>query len=377
MRIIAGFLGGRRLPAKVMDGTRPTSDRVREALGSVLAGRGAFEDAQVLDLFAGTGALGLEAISRGARAVLAIDSGPAALRGLEQNVRELGVAAQLRHRKLDLLQRPERVLEALLGKERTSFSLIFADPPYRELPRFVPLLAALGQHPGIRDDALFVIEHARDNGSQLQDIVGLRAVGHYLYGDTAITLLARAGQIGEGEANHMASKSAVGSRPSAAIYAGSFDPITNGHVAVIRSGLVAFERIVVAVLTNTTKKPLFSVEERTEFIRDAVSGMDIPDSENRVEVDRFDDGLLVDYARKKDVHVLLRGLRAVGDFEHELQMANMNRHLAPGIETVFIMTDAFFYVSSTLIKEAAKLGGNLHGIVPELVETKLREKFGR
>jgi pantetheine-phosphate adenylyltransferase len=380
MRIIAGFLGGRRLPAKVVSGTRPTSDRVREALGSVLAGRGAFEDARVLDLFAGTGALGLEAISRGAREVLAIDSGAAALRGLEQNVRELGVESQLRHRKLDLLQRPERVLEALLasmGKERTAFSLVFADPPYRELPRFVPLLAALAQHPAIREDALFGIEHARDNGSQLQEIVGLRAVGHYLYGDTAITLLARAGQIGEGEANHMASKSAVGSRPSAAIYAGSFDPITNGHVAVIRSGLVAFERIIVAVLTNTAKKPLFSVEERTEFIRDAVSGMDIPDSANRVEVDRFDDGLLVDYARKKDVHVLLRGLRAVGDFEHELQMANMNRHLAPGIETVFIMTDAFFYVSSTLIKEAAKLGGNLHGMVPELVENKLREKFGR
>ncbi|MET0384891.1 MAG: pantetheine-phosphate adenylyltransferase [Polyangiales bacterium] len=161
------------------------------------------------------------------------------------------------------------------------------------------------------------------------------------------------------------------SRPSAAIYAGSFDPITNGHVAVIRSGLVAFDRIIVAVLTNTTKKPLFSVDERVEFIRDAVG------SDGRVEVDRFDDGLLVDYAKKKGVRVLLRGLRAVGDFEHELQMANMNRHLAPGIETVFIMANDYFYVSSTLIKEAASLGGNLHGTVPELVEKKLREKFGR
>lgn len=381
MRIIAGFLGGRHLPARVTAGTRPTSDRVREALGSVLTARGVFDGAQVLDLFAGTGALGLEAISRGAQEVLAIESAAPALRGLEQNVRELGVGSQLRHRKLDLLQRPERVLEALLGKERTPFSLIFADPPYRELPRFVPLLAALAEHAMVREDALFVIEHARDNASQLQEIVGLCAVGHYLYGDTAITLLARAGQIGEGEAKHMASKSAVRSRPSAAIYAGSFDPITNGHVAVIRSGLVAFDRIIVAVLTNTAKKPLFSVEDRTEFIRDAISGMDVDDTEpkyiDRVEVDRFDDGLLVDYARKKDVHVLLRGLRAVGDFEHELQMANMNRHLAPGIETVFIMTDAFFYVSSTLIKEAAKLGGNLHGMVPELVENKLREKFGR
>src|ERR1700754_1439421 len=132
MRIIAGFLGGRRLPAKVSAGTRPTSDRVREALGSVLAGRGAFQDAMVLDLFAGTGALGLEAISRGAREVLALDSGAAALRGLQQNVRELGVETQLRQRRLDLLQRPERVLEAvsgMLSEAHGPFSLIFADPP--------------------------------------------------------------------------------------------------------------------------------------------------------------------------------------------------------------------------------------------------------
>lgn len=374
MRIVAGFLGGRRLHAKVSDGTRPTSDRVREALGSVLAARGVFEDAQVLDLFAGTGALGLEAISRGAHEVVAVENGSAALRCLEQNVRELGLEGQVRRRKLDLLQRPERVLEALLASEERPFSLVFADPPYRDLPRFLPLLAALSTHAAIRPDALFVIEHAR--GSQVEEVGGLHAVGHYLYGDTALTLLARAPQIGEGSATDMSSKPApaLESRPSSAIYAGSFDPITNGHVSVIRSGLVAFDRIIVAVLTNTAKKPLFSVEERMEFITDAVGG---GENAGRVEVDRFDDGLLVDYATKKDVRVLLRGLRAVGDFEHELQMANMNRHLAPGVETVFIMANDFFYVSSTLIKEAAKLGGNLHGMVPDLVERKLREKFGR
>lgn len=367
MRIIAGYLGGRRLSARVASGTRPTSDRVREALGSLLEARGAFASAHVLDLFAGTGAFGFEALSRGASEVLAVDSGAEAQRCLEQNIRQLGVSDRVRRRKLDLLQRPERVLEALLSAQRESFSLVFADPPYRDVERLLPLLAALSRHPLIREDALFVVEHSRT--TQLGEVSGLSAVGRYQYGDSAITLLARTPQIGEGECD-MTSESASVS-PSVAIYAGSFDPITNGHVAVISSGLVAFERIIVAVLTNTTKKPMFSVEERMECIRDAFS------DDSRVEVDRFDEGLLVDYARSRGVRVLLRGLRAVGDFEHELQMANMNRHLAPGIETVFIMANDYFYVSSSLIKEIGKLGGNLQGVVPELVEKKLREKFGQ
>jgi pantetheine-phosphate adenylyltransferase len=158
---------------------------------------------------------------------------------------------------------------------------------------------------------------------------------------------------------------------SAAIYAGSFDPITNGHVSIIQSGLVAFDRIIVAVLTNSKKQSLFTVDERIELITDALKG------DPRVEIDRFEDGLLVDYARNKNVRVVLRGLRAVGDFEYELQMANMNRHLDPNIETVFIMASDYFFVSSSLIKEAASLGGDLKGVVPDLVEKKLREKFGR
>jgi pantetheine-phosphate adenylyltransferase len=156
-----------------------------------------------------------------------------------------------------------------------------------------------------------------------------------------------------------------------AVYAGSFDPITNGHVAIIKAGLVAFDRIIVAVLTNTSKAPLFSVDERIELIKNAT------ENDPRVEVDKFEGGLLVDYAAKKGVRVVLRGLRAVGDFEYELQMANMNRHLGPGIETVFIMANDYFFVSSSLIKEAAALGGNLHGIVPDLVEERLHARFGR
>lgn len=156
-----------------------------------------------------------------------------------------------------------------------------------------------------------------------------------------------------------------------AIYAGTFDPITNGHVSIIRSGLVAFDRIIVAVLTNTKKQPMFSGEERMAMISQAMS------DEPRVEVDMFGDGLLVDYARRKEVRVVLRGLRAVGDFDHELQMTNMNRHLDPDIETVFIMAAGFFFVSSTLIREIAEFGGDLKGVVPPGVEQRLRERFGK
>ena len=156
---------------------------------------------------------------------------------------------------------------------------------------------------------------------------------------------------------------------STAIYPGSFDPITNGHVSILQSGLRAFDRIIVAVLHNPNKNALFTVDERIEMIRDAL------DTDSRFEVDTFE-GLLVDYVRKKNVNVVLRGLRAVADFEYELQMANMNRHLNDEVETVFIMAkDAYFYVSSNLVKEAARLGGDVSKLVPPGVDERLRLKL--
>lgn len=157
---------------------------------------------------------------------------------------------------------------------------------------------------------------------------------------------------------------------ASAIYPGSFDPITNGHLAIIRAGLVAFERIIVAVVRNPSKSALFGAEERMALIREVVG------EDERVEVDSFGGGLLVDYAQRKGVAVLLKGLRPVGDFDTELQMAAMNRKLAPGIVTVFIPANDHFFVSSSLIKEVASLGGSLSNMVPEAVERRLRAKFG-
>lgn len=158
-----------------------------------------------------------------------------------------------------------------------------------------------------------------------------------------------------------------------AIYPGSFDPITNGHVSILRSGLVAFDKITVAVLNNEKKKPLFTVEERMQMIRETVVDLDL--DADRVEVDCFE-GLLVNYAKAKNVRVILRGLRAVADFEYELQMANMNRHLNTQVETVFLMAnDAYFYVSSNIVKEAWRLGGDVSRLVPKSIAQRLDAKM--
>jgi pantetheine-phosphate adenylyltransferase len=155
-----------------------------------------------------------------------------------------------------------------------------------------------------------------------------------------------------------------------AIYPGSFDPLTNGHLSLIQRGLQMFDRVIVAIAVNPKKTPLFSIDERRELIRQACS-------DPRVEVDAFE-GLLVEYAKRRKVNVLLRGLRAVSDFEFEFQLANMNRKLAPGIETVFMMTgEDYFYISSQLVREVATFGGDVTGLVPDNVHAKLLEKFGR
>ncbi|MGE0789019.1 MAG: pantetheine-phosphate adenylyltransferase [Sandaracinaceae bacterium] len=158
---------------------------------------------------------------------------------------------------------------------------------------------------------------------------------------------------------------------SVAIYPGSFDPITNGHTSIVESGLVCFDKIIIAVLVNPKKNPLFTVEERKEIIREEFA------NEPKIEVDSFE-GLLVDYCRRKNVRIILRGLRAVADFEYELQMANMNRHLNKEVETVFLMAnDAYFYVSSNIVKEAATLGGDVSKLVPPAVAKRLGAKLGR
>ena len=155
-----------------------------------------------------------------------------------------------------------------------------------------------------------------------------------------------------------------------AVYPGSFDPVTNGHLDIISRGSRLFDRVVVAILRNSDKKPLFGLAERIRILKHATAG--IPN----VQVDSFD-GLLVDYARRLGARVIVRGLRALSDFEYEFQMALMNRRLDSSIETVFMMpSETYSYLSSRLVKEVVRLGGSVEGLVPREVETRLGASLG-
>ena len=156
--------------------------------------------------------------------------------------------------------------------------------------------------------------------------------------------------------------------PRIALYPGSFDPLTNGHVDIIERGARLFDRIIVAILVNREKTPLFNATERVDIAREVFA------RQPNVEIDTFD-GLLVEYAQRRDASVIVRGLRAVSDFEYEMQMALMNRHLSPDLETVFMMpSEAYTYLSSRLVKEVFALGGSVAGLVPPAVERRLLVK---
>jgi len=159
-------------------------------------------------------------------------------------------------------------------------------------------------------------------------------------------------------------------KPTIAVYPGTFDPITNGHVDIIRLALQLFDRVIVVIAINAQKKPLFTVDERIEMIKNCFT-----DLNGRVSVDTTD-GLIVDFAIAKNAGAIVRGLRAVSDFDYEFQLALMNRKLERRVETVFLMTGfRWIFISSSIIKDAAKHGGDVNGVVPAHVKAALEEKF--
>jgi len=160
-----------------------------------------------------------------------------------------------------------------------------------------------------------------------------------------------------------------------AIYPGSFDPVTNGHLDIIERGCKLFDEVIIAILVNPEKQPFFTVEERSEMLAEVLQHIDRGGCE--VRVDSFS-GLLVQYAVAQKADVIVRGIRAISDYEYELQMALMNRRLEPGIETVFMMpAESYSYVSSRLVKEVFHLGGTVEGLVPPLVERRMKDKIAQ
>jgi pantetheine-phosphate adenylyltransferase len=339
---------------------------VREALFGHLGER--FVGQRVLDLFAGTGALGLEALSRGASHVTFVETDRGLCQTIETNVEALELGDRVTLERRDV----RRAMKRLQGP----FDLVFIDPPYGLLLEREALVAL--SRPGLlAPGALVVVEHASREPCALPAAASaLQSAGTRSYGDTSVTFFNAPGeprstmeeQHGQAPA---ASMPQGASTRRVAVYAGSFDPPTNGHIDVIRRASRLFDGLIVAVAKNVRKNGLFSVEERIGLLREVLQG------DPRIEIDQID-GLLVEYARRKGAVAVIRGLRAVADFEYEFQMACMNHHLAEVVETVFLMTaQEYFYVSSSLVKEVSALGGDVAPFVPPAVLAKLRARAGR
>ena len=312
----------------------PTPDRVRETLFNWLQPR--IEQARVLDLFAGSGALGLEALSRGAAHVTFVEKDRRAAAAIEAVTREWGEAGA----RVSCTGALEWL--AANGAE-PPFDIVFLDPPYDS-----NLLEAA---------ATALAGPARRRRTPVPRTPRSRsAAGAAGRLERASRRACRRGRV-----------SSVRHMKRSAVYPGTFDPITNGHQDLVRRAAGVFERVIVAIASNPNKAPMFPLEKRVELAR-LVLG-DIPG----VEVMGYK-GLTVDFAREHGVQVVVRGLRAVSDFEFEFQLANMSRHLHRDLETVFLTPqEQFTFISSTLVREIAILGGDVKEFVHPLVAAELKK----
>jgi pantetheine-phosphate adenylyltransferase len=399
LRITGGTLARRLIdvPSAADKGTlRPTADKVREALFSSLQQRFGVEGRDVADVCCGSGALGFEALSRGAASCTFVDVDARTMRVVQDNARALGVSDRCRFVVDDAAR--------FLRSHPSSFDLVLCDPPYAMAlhDEFRRGLAATPRAGGI-----VVVERAAraaraaravqnagrrqggrdrpaDEAADADDepLRGLSVVDERRYGDTRLLIAVRDGAkaadattttasgVQQETTMATATNSANPGAPhrSAAVYPGSFDPLTNGHIDIIERGLRMFDRLVVAVANNPQKTHYFSADERIALVRQSVG--DRPG----LEIEAFD-GLVVDFARKKGVNVLLRGVRAVSDFEYEFQLAGMNRKLS-GVETVFMATsEESFYVASRLVREVAGFGGDVSSMVPPPVLAALTDRY--
>ncbi len=341
MRVIAGSAGGTRL-APVPRGVRPTPDRVRESLFNALGQF--FEGGRVLDLYAGTGALGIEALSRGSRLAVFVERDRRARAVIHENLRRTGFVERAEVLGADV----EAVLGRLAGRG-DRFDLIFADPPYRIAAEVGGILHRLRSllAPGGRV--------AIESGEAPVEGAGGKKGVTRRYGGTFITILGRS------ELTMIV-----------AVCPGSFDPVTTGHLDIIRRASKIFDHVVVAVGSNRRKQARLPAVDRARLLEKVTADME------RVSVEVME-GLLVDFARERGAQAIVKGLRAVSDFESEFEQAQLNRTMFPELETVFIMASAeHSFLSSSAVREIAALGGEVRGLVPEgVLETVKQIYSGR
>jgi pantetheine-phosphate adenylyltransferase len=363
LRVTGGRLGGRKLRAP-RSGVRPSADRVRESLFARL---GDLEGAAVLDLFAGTGALGIEAVSRGAASLVCVERSRSTLAVLRGNLADLGLESSAQVSAGDAIAAVRR-----LGRAGQRFDLVLLDPPYAS-DAAGEALAALVEAGVLAPGAMVVLERSRSHS--FQAVAGLRLVDERRYGETLITRFAAtlpgskdAGVRGEQERGRQLMKKDP-RKPSRVLIPASFDPVTNGHLDIISRARSIFDELVVAVAVNVAKSGTFSPEERIELLTNALGG------DPAIEVTCFS-GLTTDFAREIGANVIIRGVRAMSDFEYEFEMALMNKHLYPEIETVFLMaSQEYLYVSSSRLKELVQFGRDVSEFVPAAVAKQLKERL--
>jgi len=360
LRVTGGELRGRRLRSP-RSGLRPTSDRVREALFARL---GDLTGAAVLDLYAGTGALGIEALSRGAASLVSVERSRRAAAVISTNLDSLGLESVSRVVVGDVCDALRR-----LGRSGECFDLVFLDPPYAA-GEAAAALHALVEASVLAPGATVVLERGRSH--PVAHLAGLELLDERTYGDTVITRFI-AGEKRRGAASHTREgRRAMTKQPTAggvALIPASFDPVTNGHLDIIKRARAVFDRLVVAVAVNVAKSGTFTPEERIAFLNGALT--DFPE----IEVTSFS-GLTTDFARAIGANVIVRGVRAMSDFEYEFEMALMNKHLYPEIETIFMMASAeYLYVSSSRLKELVQFGRDVSEFVPESVAKQLHERL--
>ena len=342
MRVIAGTARGIRL-AQVPPGVRPTSDRVRESLFNTLGQF--FDGGDVMDLYSGTGALGIEALSRGCGRCVFVERDRRALAAIRENLRRAGFEDRAEVVRGDVGRTIERMIGG--GRDGRRYRLIFADPPYRiataevwsVLSRLHALLATGGR---------VVVER----GDAPEEMSGGRKGVTRRYGGTSITIFER-------------SELTV----NVSVCPGSFDPVTVGHLDIIRRAASIFDHVVIAVGGNRRKNPRASASERARLIEKVTGEME------NVSVEVMN-GLLVDFAREQGARVIVKGLRAVSDFEAELEQAQLNRKLYPELDTVFIMSaPEHSFLSSSAVREIGSFGGEVRGLVPDGILESVREMY--